>query len=214
MGWCLCLVSQPGSPGFGLSQALRMDTHWHMLARAVPSLIVTSPATNTKGENQRSSLREDGLECCTVHLTFLLHPSFPSFIPAVSTRKLALVSTLSCCLEFPFCGYFSCERHSTPQCPEGGKLSIRIALRFPWFPQSKEFEESWDYRALFVRGLKACGQVDACEAEGELPVTDERWQWNSVLHREQPVRFVTLQDKAPGDNAQRGTEAAAFSQAF
>lgn len=216
MSLCLCLVSQHRSPGFGLSQVLCMDGH--TLAHTCTCCtipIFTSPATNIKEENQHSSLCEDGLECCTVHLTFLLHPSFSFFIPVVITRKLALVSTLSCCLEFPFCKVtFSVKDTVLRNAQKVASSQFALLCASPRFP--KEFEQSWDYRALFVCGLKACVQVHVCETEGELPVTDEWWQWqqNSVLHPEQPILFVTLQDKASGDNAQRGTEAAAFSQAF
>lgn len=39
-------------------------------------------------------LCEDGLVCCTVQLTFLLHPSFSIFIPKVGSHTLALAYLL------------------------------------------------------------------------------------------------------------------------
>ena len=74
-----------------------MEAYWHILARAIPLLVFPSSATYTdiKGESEHSSLCEDGLECRTMQLTFLLHPSFSFFIPKVHTCTLALAHLLS-----------------------------------------------------------------------------------------------------------------------
>lgn len=92
-----------------------------------------------KGENEHSCLCEDGLMCCAVPLTFPPHPSFSFFIPEVNTHTLAFVYLLSIA---KWSTPFEKKRHfvkdrSAVQCPEGGKLSMRIDLCFYLFPHSR-----------------------------------------------------------------------------
>ena len=92
-------------------------------------------------------------------------------------------STFSCWLEVPFCSQFSCGRHSTLQCPEGGKRWIHIALRFHAFSQSKEFEESWDYRARLFLAWKPLSEC-VCETQrgnGPWPISGVHDRANTVL---------------------------------